>query len=910
MIPDLIKKAKNAYKIGDLVTAERIVNQVLSENPDYVPGLVLLGTIYSNRQEYPKAISQFKEALGIDPGNIESLNNLGVIYRRNGQYETALKLLQKTLSLQPNRADIYYNMGNIYKSQGNNEMAIDSYRKAITLAPLFILAYNNLATLYQKIGETEKGISVLKEGLKHDPNHPTLHYNIAIFHQNAGNLEEAAHNYHQALRSRPGWIDALNNLGIVYQNLKKYDESINTFKEIHQIDPQNARAANNLANVYEVIGRKKEAASCYRRALQSNPGYSRAAINLGHLLEEEGDIANALDDIENLIQRDPENIELRFQMAKILTYLSQYNEAEVHLRYINIKEPDNIKALHYLGCLYYRMDQKIKGKELHQKLHRIDPGYGHHFYDLAAILREKGEYDDAEKNILNYLNHHPGDLKSRIYLAEIKADQGNYSEASKILYRLKQEYPYSEEVMSSLAKLFHIVGQKESAIEMVDELVSLQGNRGDPNDITGLNDSLELYEKIVQTFEDEHSEEWERSLELLGKMVSPQIDTDKLDQSPELEGESIPVLDFMEEFEAEPEEMFPEEEEEEEEAEEISYQEPIPNLFTLLDDQKTNKRDIPSPSTQGSPQPPPYTPTQPPQSAPQAQQQPPPTPQQWPQPTSQAQQQPPPQYNPPTPPSPRQPEKPQPSACNMQSVPPQIVPPVFVANPQPSTLQYTFIPVDNPKPKSGRRAGDRPQEVYYETQGDRRKEPDRRSTTDRRSGKDRRNPTKPAPEYLYTEEGVVPFFERRNKERRSRSDRRNEGEKTPQETAPPLKEDQNKEKKEISPDKKIKLLDYLLELSYALPHEKRKEFIRTEIPLKIAMLKAQLSGKSGLKNEIEKITPHAGEITPVTIKKINDAFNYLGRMAMYHPDTRIGSILREKITSIMQRVAKAERNSQ
>jgi tetratricopeptide (TPR) repeat protein len=529
------------------------------------------------------------------------------------------------------------------------------------------------------------------------------------------------------------------------------------------------------------------------------------------------------------------------------------------------------------------MDQDIKGKELLQQIDHIDPSYGEHFYDLAGIFREKKEYQKAEEAINKYLRHFPDDIKIQIFLAEIKQEQGNFKEASSILYRLKKEHPENEEIISALARLFHILGQKESAIELVDELVSLQGNRADPDDISGLNDSLELYEKIVQTFEDEQGEEWEKNLQKLGKMAATREELEKEEKSPEREEESIPVLDFQEDFFADPEELIFEEEESVPDKEEAPFEEePVPNLFSLLEDQGKNQRE---PSQYPNQSIPPSVPANQNQGGfPQ---------QQYPQPQGQS--------------SPQQ---------QVPQNPPQAYPqpaPIII-QPQAPPVQYSFMPPETPKKQGGRRATDRnppvrssggspPEKERRKT--DRRKKAERRSAEDRRSGKDRRDYTKPDPEFLFTEEGIVPFFERRTSDRRQGGERR-KGEPQKAVKDQETKHPESTKPRQITDQEKANLLEYLLDLSTSLPPEKKEEFIRTEIPLKIAMLKAELSGKDGLKNEIERIFTQNISSSPITPKKIKEVFAYLSRTVMYHPDIQVGTILREKLEKIMKKVSAAE----
>jgi tetratricopeptide (TPR) repeat protein len=542
----LLQDARNAFTLGDFATAEKITRQVLSQAPNSINALILLGTIHGRQREFDKAVKTFKQALALDPANAEALNNLGVIYRQMGDLEQALATLEKAKEVSPESAEIWYNLGNIHKSLQNVSAAIEAYQRAIELNPDFVLPYNNLGTLYDSIGEYEKATEIFTKGLRADPNHPTLRYNLGIAFEIKKEFQDAKKHYELALRSRPGWIDGLNNLAHVLQELGDYDRALHTYKEILSIDPENYRAKSNIAAILAEQGRDTEAIEYLRSALETNPKYPKAIDSIGQLLSRKPPSADILQEFEKLVRANPDALELRLQYARALASVGKFIESETEYRQVCTAFPDHPEALRGLGRLYYLMGNKSKGEEFFQKALQLE-GASHRFrLDLAKDLKERGNFTEAYAQIEEYLRKEPSSLEGLLLKGKLLIALEKYREAIQYFAELNERFPQNPEVLVNSARLYQLLGEKEAAIHTVDELVTLQSKGAKPKDLNSINESLELYEQAVKAFEQDHQEAWDRSLSRLSELVKKKTEEGpfSLEEAPQQEEESIPILDL------------------------------------------------------------------------------------------------------------------------------------------------------------------------------------------------------------------------------------------------------------------------------------------------------------------------------------------------------------------------------
>lgn len=93
------------------------------------------GSIYFNRQDFPKAKEYFALAVQYNPRYIEALGNLASVNGAMGNYQVAIDYFKQALELAPNTASYHYYIGLTYQNMGDAANAEPWLQKACQLAP-------------------------------------------------------------------------------------------------------------------------------------------------------------------------------------------------------------------------------------------------------------------------------------------------------------------------------------------------------------------------------------------------------------------------------------------------------------------------------------------------------------------------------------------------------------------------------------------------------------------------------------------------------------------------------------------------------------------------------------------------------------------------------------------------------
>ena len=876
---DFFMRAYNSFRVGDYSTAEQYIRTYLEQNPDSDEGYVLLGNVCARSRRYSEAAAAYRTAIETNPENLEALNDLGVVCRVLGRNDESLAAFRAALKLAPEDATVHYNIGNVYKQTGDLKGAESAYRSAVAHEPELSTAWNNLGTLLQSQGKLSEAIAVFRDGLVSDPNHPGLHYNLGLACEQAGELENAIAEYRLALRSRPGWVDALNNLAILLQKTGDLSAAAANLHELLKIDGSHAVANNNLGTIQAQLGRPEEARRNYRAALEVNPGYERALRNLTQLLRSHPQLPGVAEELAALVESRTDDVELRFALADVCMHLDRLAEAETELTEILGFDPEDVEALRMLGAVYFRQGRRESADECFQHIEELSPGSDQFRLDVARLHYQAGEYHEAIVQAETYLREHAHDRDATLLRAEALIELGRSGQAVEVLQDARDHLPDDGRIIALMARAQSDLGNTAEALETADELISLQGNRGSDDDLSALNQSLEIYEKAVGALE---SDVWQQNLNRLSDLIE-QVSRDaeardseslEVDQTAELDADPIPFLgswgqeffaDEEEEplqlrelkFESEPDEHFVSTAESARSLLELSEAESQGFRHLVERDEEEIHHRIVRKTTEEVIESPPE-----------------------PSPAASAAHQP----------------QPQSFAQAGAWAPGGAGAVPASSSPGASSAQPPSGAVEPEEPQYEHEESADYSEVSYDAPLDPQRvadQPDRQSDLDDLLG---------AVEALRSAAG----------EGRQSSDDADVGHETtnpePHVAAPRRRltdraEDTGDEQPPGSdPDKRVKLIDYLLRLAESLPPDKRAEFLQSDMRMRIESLRMRLLGKPGLKRDLERYAPRSHAGLHLTAKRVSEAMKFVQAMSGYLPDPSLSGTLAQRLSQIVTRL--------
>lgn len=269
----LLKEANLAIQAGQISKANKIVNEVLINNPDDPEALNVFAIVLIEAGQLNQAMEKVNKAIEIAGPKIYFCLTAGTALRIMGRPADALKYYELAIKNDPSgNAMLFNDIGLALVDIGDYEKAYWSYLKAMEVQPDFIQAWINSGKL---LGDT-------------------------------GNYEKALETLTKANGNYPGNLDIIHGLADLYIKMKDYEQAIEYSKKAISVNPDLTETIISLSQLYHRIGDHQEAINILHKLKSSSESaLIQEALLFPHIMQSKEDIDSVrkdfyrkLDDLE------------------------------------------------------------------------------------------------------------------------------------------------------------------------------------------------------------------------------------------------------------------------------------------------------------------------------------------------------------------------------------------------------------------------------------------------------------------------------------------------------------------------------------------------------------------------------------------------------------------------------------
>jgi len=121
------------------------------------------------KDDHQRAITDFSEAIRLNPPNTDAYINRGNAYQRQGELDRAIADYNEAIRLRPNSATAHYSRGNAFSMQGEFARAIDDYSQVIRIHPKYAPGFATRGRAHFYAGAFSEARVDFEQALKLDP---------------------------------------------------------------------------------------------------------------------------------------------------------------------------------------------------------------------------------------------------------------------------------------------------------------------------------------------------------------------------------------------------------------------------------------------------------------------------------------------------------------------------------------------------------------------------------------------------------------------------------------------------------------------------------------------------------------------------------------------------------------------
>jgi serine/threonine protein kinase/tetratricopeptide (TPR) repeat protein len=259
--------------------------QALELEPGSETAFLGLALAYEHQGAITEAEQTYQRAIESHPNSPYTYNSLGTFYLRREQYAKAVQMFQKVIALAPEGHAAYVNLGATYVNMDRNADAIEPLKKSIAIRPT-VAAYVNLGAAYFGLNRFADEAAAYEEAIKLDPKEYVTWGNLAEARYYTGNKSAAMDAYHKAielageeLKVNPHDPDVLSNLANYYSVTGQRNEALFYLQQALQYGHNDKEILVDAASVYNHLGETGLAVEWLAKAVGAGYPASRVASN-------------------------------------------------------------------------------------------------------------------------------------------------------------------------------------------------------------------------------------------------------------------------------------------------------------------------------------------------------------------------------------------------------------------------------------------------------------------------------------------------------------------------------------------------------------------------------------------------------------------------------------------------------
>lgn len=257
---------------------------------------------------------------------------------RAGEIDTALPILERLSRSESVSFDVQYLLGRALLRKRRLAEAANALEEARQLLPQFVEVYADLAEAFRRQGKLREARAVVDRGLALSSDNGRLLEEGGLALQALGETDAARQTLERARTKNPRALRSRLALSAVYRDQGKIAAAVEELRAAVRLDASFVDGWNALGLLLAQSGANADAEAAFRSALEVRPDDSEVLFNLAELLTRTGRSAEAVPVLERVVVLSPDVAEARRALESARAAAGPLPEGSIHLRLIRVHD--------------------------------------------------------------------------------------------------------------------------------------------------------------------------------------------------------------------------------------------------------------------------------------------------------------------------------------------------------------------------------------------------------------------------------------------------------------------------------------------------------------------------------------------------------------------------------------------
>ncbi|GJL93618.1 MAG: hypothetical protein DHS20C05_00230 [Hyphococcus sp.] len=474
------------------------------------------GQEFLEKNDLGKANIQFRNALKIDEAHVPSLLGLAVIAEEKNDLKAMFGLYQGIARLDPDNLKAHIQLGKLYLIGSDETTAMEEADKALTLAPDNLDAMSLKAGVLMRIGDSVQATELARKVVAVDRANPEATVVLATDLGIKNDFEGALAEIDSALAIDPK-LAVLQLLRIrILGQLNRTDDIVASYKNLVDLFPEEVAYRRALASAYILEGDLDNALLQLEGMVELQPDNLDTKLDIVRIVKSKDGDEAAEKRLREFADAESDNFDLKFALSDFMREQKAYTNALAVVEPLIRSEDRTVamKALNKTAAIHMINEQRELAEPLVDQILTEDANNTQALLKRAGLQIDDGELDAAIANLRTAVNNEPDLAEAMVLMSTAFERQGNIQFARA---ELAKAFDVSEQSVrigraySSFLLRHNNVARAEEVLEQVlaknprhlDTLKRLASIRLQQQDWSGAEEIAELIEDIGANGDDE-----------------------------------------------------------------------------------------------------------------------------------------------------------------------------------------------------------------------------------------------------------------------------------------------------------------------------------------------------------------------------------------------------------------------
>jgi len=471
-----IESGKELMEQGEFDKARLEFKNALQINPLEAEGYYQLALIDEKNQKWKGMYSNLVTVESLDPNHVPAIVKLGQLLVVSGQLEEAMKKAEKALSLEPENSDAILLKATTLIKQENFGMAEVEINRVLAKDPQHMEALTAKIMLYKNSGQINKALTAADEALTLYPDAMPLKMIKLSIYQELNDLPAMEKLYRELLPEYPNesWI-AISLAKLLNDSMNRYEDAKKVLEDYVAKNPGDAKTIMLLVSL---INSRDPALAIAKldEFINAQPDNSDLRFAKIEMLSRQGKPELMQAELEAIIATEPESeigLRARATMAGIQAQNGKFEEAEKMVNEILAIASEHEEALLLKAKFLLKDDQLDQAISTLRTLIRNNPQLDEALVLLAQAYALTGSSELAENSFRQALSVNPTNPQAALSVASVLMRGNDLDRTEQVLVRALEGNPANENLLQALAQIRILkrdwAGTKQTINELDDK---------------------------------------------------------------------------------------------------------------------------------------------------------------------------------------------------------------------------------------------------------------------------------------------------------------------------------------------------------------------------------------------------------------------------------------------------------